>query len=255
MELLKQLMDCEYLKEVAKQEGWYVEDQNDKNVAGPFKTEQEAKTKCQQLGGDAKGFTVGYVSDYAARRMSESLGSRVEYDSYELWKADLPKNSTFHKDQNLERAQALSKQYEGVAGTWNSSTKKGWIYAHYLDKKNLKENWAKNLAAQNRARMKKEKEEAKAALEKKIAERVAKQQTAQKEYFQKLARIVQDCVANSVPDSDGLDQAFRQARKLGARELDAMDDLDKACKLHLGAKSYYDYFSQVMKDIGSGDLG
>ena len=68
-----------------------------------------------------------------------SLGPRVPYESYKAWKADLPAKSTFHKDGNIERAQALGKDFEGVAGTWYADKNSGWIYAYYLDKKNLLE--------------------------------------------------------------------------------------------------------------------
>jgi hypothetical protein len=51
--------------------GWYVEDIKDRLVAGPM-SEVEAKKKAKELGGDAKGYTATYVSDYASRRMSES---------------------------------------------------------------------------------------------------------------------------------------------------------------------------------------
>lgn len=72
----------------------------------------------------------------------ESLGSRIEYSSYNLWKDDLPKGSTFHNDRindKIQRAQAIGKDYEGVAGTWDHEADKGWIYAYYLKKENLRE--------------------------------------------------------------------------------------------------------------------
>lgn len=68
-----------------------------------------------------------------------TLGSRIDYHSFNLWKADLPKKSTFHKDGNLERAHAYGKHFEGVAGTWDHSKNSGWIYAYYLKKENLLE--------------------------------------------------------------------------------------------------------------------
>lgn len=58
------------VKESKDAVGWYVEDSNDKKVAGPM-SEADAKKKCKELGGDAKGFTVGYESDYSARRNKE----------------------------------------------------------------------------------------------------------------------------------------------------------------------------------------
>ena len=74
-----------------------------------------------------------------------TLGARVEYDSYKMWKADLPAKSTFHKDGHLERAQAEAKDFGGVAGTWNSEKKSGWIYEYYLKKSNLHEGILGNL--------------------------------------------------------------------------------------------------------------
>jgi hypothetical protein len=56
----------------AKEIGWYVCDSKDKCVAGPM-SESKAKAKCKELGGDEKGYTVSYTSDYDARRMNEAL--------------------------------------------------------------------------------------------------------------------------------------------------------------------------------------
>lgn len=68
-----------------------------------------------------------------------SLGSRVEFRSRKEWENALPSKRTMHKDGNLERAQALGKDFEGVAGTWDSNKNTGWIYAYYLKKSNLVE--------------------------------------------------------------------------------------------------------------------
>jgi len=46
--------------------GWYVE-KNGKNVEGPMK-ETEARKRVKELGGDAKGYEVGYVSDFEVHR-------------------------------------------------------------------------------------------------------------------------------------------------------------------------------------------
>ena len=51
--------------------GWYVE-KDDKTVAGPFTTEDQAQTVCKNKGGDAEGFTVSYVSDFDEKRMNEA---------------------------------------------------------------------------------------------------------------------------------------------------------------------------------------
>lgn len=61
----------------AKEEGWYVENDKNKAVAGPM-SETAAKKKCQSLGGDEKGFTVSYVSDYSARRQKEKTNEAVD---------------------------------------------------------------------------------------------------------------------------------------------------------------------------------
>jgi hypothetical protein len=61
-----------------------------------------------------------------------SLGSRVEFPNYAEWKRKLPAKCTFHKDGDLERAQSITKDFEGVAGTFDHKKNTGWIYAHYL---------------------------------------------------------------------------------------------------------------------------
>lgn len=76
---------------------------------------------------------------HKGRAFEASLGSRIDYDSYKAWKDDLPKKSTFHKAEHLERAQAAGKDFDGVAGTWDHDKKTGWIYAYYLKKDNLSE--------------------------------------------------------------------------------------------------------------------
>lgn len=58
--------------------GWYVLDAKDRPVAGPM-SELAAHAKCKQLGGDAKGCTVSYTSDYSARRgTNESAGASAD---------------------------------------------------------------------------------------------------------------------------------------------------------------------------------
>jgi hypothetical protein len=52
--------------------GWYVTDANDKTVAGPFEKESDCDKEVEKRGGDEKGFTKSYISDYDARRMNES---------------------------------------------------------------------------------------------------------------------------------------------------------------------------------------
>jgi hypothetical protein len=61
--------------------GWYVENKDGKIVAGPM-SEVAARKKAQELGGDAKGFSITYVSDYAARRMLESLDADELFDKF-----------------------------------------------------------------------------------------------------------------------------------------------------------------------------
>jgi hypothetical protein len=63
----------------------------------------------------------------------KSLGARVPYESYKLWKQALPSKHTMHKDGNIERAQSMTKDFEGVCGQWDSDKNRGWIYQHYLD--------------------------------------------------------------------------------------------------------------------------
>lgn len=78
--------------------------------------------------------------EYIAQRQArEKTGEKIEFDSYQSWKESLPKGTTFHPGSQggTEQAQSRSKYLEGVSGVWNKSLKKGWIYAHYLNKKYL----------------------------------------------------------------------------------------------------------------------
>lgn len=59
--------------------GWYVENAKGKNVAGPL-SEKDARKQCEKMGGEEKGFSVNYVSDFAAKRMDEALN--VGNDAY-----------------------------------------------------------------------------------------------------------------------------------------------------------------------------
>jgi hypothetical protein len=191
-----------------------------------------------------------------------SLGSKQEFMSYQEWKNALPPKSTFVKDGNVERAQAISKDFEGVAGTWDKSKNSGWIYAHYLDKKNLREfaettqepimeNWAKKLAQANKDRAKKDKEE-RVALEK--AQALAKKEqaaAAKAELIPKIASIIQREVSAVYPDADPFDFILPKVRKLGVAERDVLDLLNKACKEKLGAKSYDQYLSDFADDAGN----
>jgi hypothetical protein len=76
-----------------------------------------------------------------AAQAQRKLGSRVEYEDYDTWKKDLPPKSTFNISDadGKERAQAIGKDFEGVAGTWDHETDSGWIYEYYLKKSNLAE--------------------------------------------------------------------------------------------------------------------
>lgn len=56
----------------APKQGWYIENSKNRIIAGPM-LENEAKKKVKELGGDAKGYSITYISDYAARRMNEEV--------------------------------------------------------------------------------------------------------------------------------------------------------------------------------------
>lgn len=74
-----------------------------------------------------------------------SLGSRIEFGNYKAWKAALPPKSDIVDSIKFERAQSRTHDFEGIAGTWDKAQGTGWIYAHYLDKKNLVEGFLDNL--------------------------------------------------------------------------------------------------------------
>jgi hypothetical protein len=69
------------LSEAANEVGWYVTNANDKEVAGPM-SELKARVKARELGGDANGFAVSYVSDYDNLRANESTEINEAEDHY-----------------------------------------------------------------------------------------------------------------------------------------------------------------------------
>lgn len=76
------------------------------------------------------------------------LGSRISYDSYQNWLSDLPKRRDLVKSAagTIERAQCIGKDFEGVAGTFDKVSGKGWIYAYYLKKENVRESAMSDLS-------------------------------------------------------------------------------------------------------------
>lgn len=84
------------------------------------------------------GISIGQEqSTGPTSRVNEaSLGPKIEFTSYKEWKKALPKKCTFHGHE-LERAQALGKDFEGVAGQFNHDKNIGWIYTYYTKPENL----------------------------------------------------------------------------------------------------------------------
>ena len=68
MSFVKYLKESTNLESGKLEKGWYVENMNDKLVAGPFDKESEAISACKKKGGDEKGFSVTYVSDFEVHR-------------------------------------------------------------------------------------------------------------------------------------------------------------------------------------------
>lgn len=72
-----------------------------------------------------------------------SLGSRVPYDNFNEWFADLPNGASTKIDETTGVTTASttfsSKHFEGVCGKFNAKKNTGWIYEHYLKKDNLAE--------------------------------------------------------------------------------------------------------------------
>ena len=187
---------------------------------------------------------------------AKNLGSKVAYSSFVSWKTDLPGKSTFHKDGSLERAQALGKDFEGVAGTFDHRKGTGWIYEYYLDKKNLVEGWERDLANANKERAKKE-AEAKKAIEKankKMSNaELAKQRKEEMAAYNAdlLARIAQMIsieASNTLPDVDPFDRIVKKLDRMGINENDYMTVLNRAAKKHLQCKSYDDYLANFIKE-------
>lgn len=79
--------------------GYYVE-KDGKRVRGPM-GESEAKAFAEKMGGDEKGYTVEYLSDYAIRRMTEGKSYKRNQDD----DADLKK-----KDDKEKRELAKNKK-------------------------------------------------------------------------------------------------------------------------------------------------
>jgi hypothetical protein len=118
---------------------------------------------------------------------------------------------------------------------------------------NLKESWAKDLAAKNKERMKKEREEAAAAKKAGAAAQRASEKAAKVEAdsnkLAKIARQIELIVADVYPDGDPLDcLAPWLTKNFGVDGFDIMDLLDKAAKKELKFKSYQAYVDNFDKE-------
>lgn len=123
--------------------GWSLKDLERVRRGGP--EDKKIQPILDKLVKDGKASTRSYPAEdtvyHAKKTVKEgvSLGSRVEYEDYDEWKQDLPPKATCKNSNGKERAQAVGKDFEGVAGTWDHETDSGWIYEYYLKKSNLTE--------------------------------------------------------------------------------------------------------------------
>jgi hypothetical protein len=114
-----------------------------RNAGGPMrdKAKEAARGKVKHKGRAYEDMVEGVM--LGAAQSKRKLGSKVEFDDYKTWKKSLPAKSTFNSQspegKGIERAQALGKDFEGVAGAWDHETDTGWIYEYYLKKENLAE--------------------------------------------------------------------------------------------------------------------
>jgi hypothetical protein len=106
-----------------------------------------AAGKAPRLDLGVLGISIGQQQSTGdtSRVTEASLGTRIPYESHELWERSLPLNKTLQKDGKLERAQAFGKDFQGVAGVWDHEKKSGWIYEYYLMKSNILEARAKKV--------------------------------------------------------------------------------------------------------------
>ena len=117
------------LSEAAKEVGWYVTNANDKEVAGPM-SEKEAQKKASELGGDEKGYTVSYVSDYANMRANESaIGSNTPYSDIAEWKAACKKAGLEVYSQGAADGKYTAKKDGEAYGRFNKESGDGWIHS------------------------------------------------------------------------------------------------------------------------------
>lgn len=101
--------------------------------------------------------------------------------------------------------------------------------------------WAKNKAAENRARAK----ELKAA-EKAAAARWPQQVVAPKVDLWKVWNALETVVSNVVPDGDPIDTLGPKLRRMGVDEYKIVDTLDAAVKKHYDKKSdYHGYLADM----------
>lgn len=66
--------------------------------------------------------------------------------------------------------------------------------------------------------------------------------------LERLADMIDEAIGNAFPDGDPWDALYPKMRKMGIREYDMLDWLDRAVKKHLGAKDYHTYLRQSWGD-------
>lgn len=111
--------------------------------------------------------------------------------------------------------------------------------------------WAKQKAAENKARMKKEQDEIKRQrkeFEKRLNGEASSK--SKKPDSAEIWRKVEDAAGAAFPDSDPIDRLIPYMEKFGL----IIDDLDAAVKKHGGAKSFNDYLAQMWDDYANDQM-
>ena len=71
----------------------------------------------------------------------------------------------------------------------------------------------------------------------------------------RLMLLIDDAIGNAFPDGDPWDQLYPKMRKMGIRDYDMLDWLDRAVRKAKAGKSYHDYLRAVWNDYMSGNMG
>lgn len=122
-------------------------------------------------------------------------------------------------------------------------------FNQFVNEEVLDENVYKQMAAANKARIKAEKEKAKADLKSAHAEHAVAKKKHKEEIDHWTARVVNAEVGAHYPDTDGWDAIHKHMKKIGLHDAyDAHEHVSRVVRKHLGAKSFGDYVDKFHAD-------